>query len=192
VTTRRLLGLVLPLLVLVLGLTSSCAEATGTVTGGELLIEAGSGCAATCATPTWTCLYDNCFGPTGQASCSTSLGVCHLEASQSGAMISGFVCGQTKESCWEGMTMGIPADAGGFFPPIVLAGVAPASTVFYKALHQASATGDNPLCSGNPAFDCNMPCGDPITCHANSAPYTFTADDLVQISAWIQQGAQDN
>ncbi|MGH7294809.1 MAG: hypothetical protein ACRELB_07750, partial [Polyangiaceae bacterium] len=216
---NRLLGrslLALPLLVLAWAL--GCDQATGTVRGGQALIQAPTGCAASCVSPTWSCLYDSCFGPSGQASCSTAQGSCHADGSQTGSQISGFVCGGTKDSCWQGLVFGIP----GSFPPVLpclsqvadgdggdgaagddagttttvnecdAGAVDPTTTAFYRALHQPSSSSDNTLCSGNITFDCNMPCGDPIACHAQVATYTFTPDDLARISAWIEQGAPDN
>jgi hypothetical protein len=38
----------------------------------------------------------------------------------------------------------------------------------------------------------NMPCGNPPDCTAANATYTFTADDITRITAWIKQGAQNN
>ena len=173
--------------------TTGCDDATGFVQGGEALTSE-AGC-----TPTWTGLYATYFGPSGQASC-TAQSSCHGAASQSGAQTSGFVCGATKESCWEGMTRGInPVDAGGVFCPIVCveadAGGAgcpqnstfacptdPTQQSLYTDLHKAKASGLN-----------NMPCGgNLIECPASGSTYTFTSDDLACISTWIQQGAQDN
>jgi hypothetical protein len=169
-----------------------CADATGSVSGGGPLLstpDAGG------AGDTWTDLYADFFGPAGQASCTAQTG-CHGLASESGAQISGFVCGNSKDACWSGMTIGIPADAGGIFPPIVTAGASdPTKTQLYQALHQPAASTSNTLCAaagGNPGFACNMPCGNSTSCTAQGATYTFTSDDLARISAWIQQGAQDN
>lgn len=173
--------------------TTACAQATGTVQGGEPLTSDEAGAA------TWTGLYTDYFGPSGQASC-TAQSSCHGAASQSGALESGFVCGATKESCWQGITMGInPVDAGGVFCPIVCIGAdaggagCPQNTSFacptdptqqslYTDLHKANASGLN-----------NMPCGgNLVSCPSSGSTYTFTSDDLARISTWIQQGAQDN
>ena len=173
---------------------AGCDSATGHVVGGpEETSEASEGCAASCASPTWSCLYENCFGPSGQASC-TAQSSCHGAASQSGAQISGFVCGTSKDECWSGLVNGIPADAGGVFPPIVPidSGLDPTKMQFYLSLHQPSSSADNPVCAKNILYDCNMPCGDPPNCHSNLGTYTFTSGDLSVISTWIQQGAQDN
>jgi hypothetical protein len=220
---KRLLGCSLASLpVLLLLWALACDQATGTVKGGQALTAQPTGCAANCTDATWTCLYDNCFGPSGLASCSTAQGTCHSDASQVGSQISGFVCGATKDSCWQGMLVGQP----GSFPPIVpclgaagdtgdagdtadaadaasgsgtvnlcgpdAGGLDPTTMQLYTALHQAASSTDNTLCAGNVTFACNMPCGDPTSCHTKSATYTFTPDDLARISAWIAQGALDN
>jgi hypothetical protein len=156
--------------------TAGCDDATGNVLGGESLTSE-AGCE-----PTFTSLYANYFGPSGQATC-TAQASCHGTAAASGAMTSGFVCGQTKESCWQGMTMGIPADAGGVFPPIAPPNAGdPTQTQLYGGLHKSKASGLN-----------NMPCGgNLVTCPSSGSTYTFTPDDLSCISTWLQQGAQDN
>jgi hypothetical protein len=160
-----------------------CADATGSVQGGEALTSEEGG------TPTWTGLYTDYFGPSGQASCTAQAG-CHGTASASGAMISGFVCGSTKESCWAGMTQGIGVDAGGVFCPIVCVGSCngqacptdPTQQTLWQDIHKAQASGLN-----------NMPCGgNLVECPASGSTYTFTSSDLARIQTWIQQGAQDN
>lgn len=177
------------LLVLALVLLAGCDSATGTVSGGEALVaepEAGSG-------TTWTALYGDFFGPGGRTSCTANTS-CHGTADESGAQISGFVCGATKDDCWSGMVNGIPADAGGFVAPIVTPGFTdPKATVLYKSLHQAASATDNKICAMKAtAIDCNMPCGDPPNCTVGAGAYTFTADDLGRITTWMQQGAQNN
>ena len=161
---------------------AACAQATGQVEGGDLLV------VDPCATsaPTWTYLYTCLFGPTGKASCA-SLGSCHGGPQQSGALMSGYVCGTTKESCRDGMLYG---EEAGLFAPIVcmqslgctsLPVSDPTKTTLWSSLHTASSK-----------LQDNMPCGDPPVCHPDTATYTFTSDDLTQIETWIQQGAQDN
>jgi hypothetical protein len=169
----------IPLAVLVLGLGTGCSDATGTVRGGEAL----TACGASTGDATFTALYADFFGPCGRASCSGQSS-CHGAASQLGATVSGFVCGTSQSSCWQGMTMGIPADAGGLFPPIVSPDAGDVTqTQLWMGLHKAGATtGLN-----------NMPCGNALQlCPKAQATYTFTADDLARIAAWFQQGAQNN
>jgi hypothetical protein len=194
VTTRGLLccGL-LALPWVLLTVLVSCDSATGSVEGGQPLEEAGSGCAASCTTATWTCLYANCFGPAGQASCSTAQGVCHNSPSQTGAQISGFVCGETQQSCWEGITKGIAVDAGGFFCPIVCDGTCPQTgSACPTEPSQQLLVQDIHKAQGGSGQLNNMPCASPPNCPANTGSYTFTADDVANISAWIQQGAPNN
>jgi hypothetical protein len=175
-------------------LTARCTDATGYVQGGQSLTSEEGGA------PTWTGLYTDYFGPSGQASC-TAQSSCHGDATQSGAQTSGFVCGSTKEECWQGITQGIPpppAGQGVFCPIVCISGDAggmgcPQNTSFacpsdptqqslYTDIHKASGGGLN-----------NMPCGgNLVECPASGATYTFTSDDLARISTWIQQGAQDN
>lgn len=178
--TRRLA------LALVLLALAGCDSASGTVSGGEALVsepDSGGG-------TTFTALYADFFGPSGKTSC-TAQSTCHGDANQNGAQISGFVCGTSKEACWQSMTQASDTD---LFPPIVTPGVTdPKATVLYKCLHQPASSSDNSICSkSQTAIDCNMPCGDPPTCTVGAAVYTFTADDLARITTWIQQGAQDN
>jgi hypothetical protein len=186
VVDRRLICSLLGVLLL-----AGCDDATGNVSGGQAspLVATSDGGGP----PTWSALYADFFGPSGVASCTAQTS-CHGAASQVGAQISGFVCGTSKDECWSGAVNGIPADAGGIFPPIVPidSGIAPTQMQLYLGLHQPSSSTDNPICAKNILYDCNMPCGDPPNCHTNVATYTFTADDLSRISTWIAQGAQNN
>jgi hypothetical protein len=85
-------------------------DASGSVSGGELLIV--DPCSSPSLGHTWTDLYTCYFGPSGKASC-TAQGICHGAAGQTGALTSGYICGTTKDSCWSGMTQGLPGcDAG--------------------------------------------------------------------------------
>lgn len=168
-----------PLAVGVLLLASGCTDATGSVQGGEALTTQ----AATNCEPTWTSLYASYFGPTGQASCSpTTQSSCHSVATELGAQTSGFVCGSTKDGCWQGMTVGIPPAEGGFFPAILAPDAGdPTQSQLWLGIHKASGGGLN-----------NMPCGNPTICTASVSAYTFTASDLACISTWAQQGAPNN
>jgi hypothetical protein len=158
---------------------AGCADATGTVRGGELLTAEAS--SQTCDA-TWTSLYANFFGPTGQASCGpSSQSSCHGAASQTGALFSGFVCGSTQDECLQGMTVGAEADAG--VPPILPPdGGNPSMSQLWVSLHKSTSTGGLE----------NMPCGDPTACLAAQASYTFTDSDLACISTWALQGAPNN
>ncbi len=64
--------------------------------------DAGSGA-------TFTDLYRDFFGPTGQASCAGD-GLCHGSPEKAGAKgSSGFVCATEKAACWTSMTTGASA-----------------------------------------------------------------------------------
>jgi hypothetical protein len=173
-------------LALALIVLAGCDGATGSVSGGEALVsepDSGGG-------TTFTSLYADYFGPSAPTGC-TAQTTCHGTASQNGAVISGFVCGSSKDECWMSMTQ--PSDAD-FFPPIVTPGFTdPTTTGLYKCLHQPSSSTDNSICSHS-AFSsaCNMPCGDPPTCTVGASAYAFTSDDLARITTWMQQGAQNN
>jgi hypothetical protein len=180
----------LVLAALTVTLASGCSDATGSVQGGQALTTCGASGAGG-GDSTFTSLYGDFFGPCGRASCSGQAS-CHGAASQSGSQISGFVCGTTKDECWQGMTQGIAVAAGGFFCPIVCVGTCPQNPtqtcptdptqqLLWTSIHKAQASGLN-----------HMPCGDPTLCQAAKATYTFTADDLARIQAWIQAGAQND
>ena len=158
---------------------AGCDDATGTVRGGEALASQSTACDAT-----FTSLYANFFGPVGQASCSpSSQSSCHGDTSQTGAMISGFVCGSTQEECWQGMTQGIPADAGGTLPPILPPdGGDPTQSYLWVSIHKTSGSGGLN----------NMPCGNPPGCAATSASFTFMPADLSCLQQWAQAGAPNN
>jgi hypothetical protein len=169
-----------PLAAGALAVLAGCADATGTVRGGEALTSEASACGTT-----WTSLYADFFGPTGQASCSlSSQSSCHGTASDTGAQVSGFVCGSTQDQCWQGMTMGLAADAGGglFSPILPPDGGDPSHSQLWASIHKSTSTGGLE----------NMPCGDPTVCLSASATYTFTDSDLACISTWAQQGAPNN
>jgi hypothetical protein len=175
--TIRNTAIALLLSVALLLLLLGCDGATGSIQGGQSLSsDTGS---------TWTDLYADYFGPGGSGSCSGQ-SYCHDTAAATGAMTSGFVCGPTQESCWEGMVFGIPADAGGgIFPPLASS----EGAQLFSALHKTTSSGQD--------LD-NMPCGaapqgaEPPLCLSTNAAYAFTPADLARITSWIQQGAQDN
>jgi hypothetical protein len=159
----------------------ACSDATGGVPGGEPL--AVDPCAASLASGSghrWQDLYTCYFGPSGKASCA-SQGVCHGAPDQAGAQLSGFVCGPSRDACWQGIT------------PI--ASLLPHSTdgtqtVLYGSLRKQDGTGLMPC---TPISRSLPDGGTTTTCGTSSAGnYVFTPDDLARIVAWIQEGAQDN
>jgi hypothetical protein len=164
-----------------MALLGGCTDATGSVQGGEALTSSGNddgGCGAS-----WSCLYTELFGPSGKAACSAQSS-CHGDPSQSGAQTSGFVCGSTKDACWQGMTVGIPPAEGGIFPPILPPDAGDVTqTQLWLGLHKSQGGGLN-----------NMPCGSPppAVCQPSTATYTFTSDELARISTWAQKGAPND
>jgi hypothetical protein len=178
---------------------SGCTDATGSVQGGQALTTCSGGGSASGSNTSFSSLYTDFFGPCGGASCSGQ-SACHGAADQTGAILSGFVCGTTKDACWQGMTQGIALSAGGSLCPIVCLGTCaqvapddggpppsacptndPASQLLVTSLHKQQSTGIN-----------HMPCGDPTACTAAKSTYTFTPDDVARITAWIQAGAQND
>ncbi|CAN5236913.1 hypothetical protein BH09MYX1_BH09MYX1_41050 [soil metagenome] len=66
---------------------------------------------------TWTQLYSDYFGPSGKGQCGKASG-CHLDATGGGQF---WVCGSTKESCFQGMRNNvIPCNAVGSRMPDIL------------------------------------------------------------------------
>lgn len=119
----------------------------------------------------WQDLYKTYFGMNAQASCSQNPGACHRAVSDLGVATSGFVCGTTSDSCWQGMTQGQPGHAA-----LVPAGAADATqTPLWAALYKGAPNGG--------AVSNNMP---------QNLSYTFTMGDLARIQAWIQSGAPNN
>jgi hypothetical protein len=93
-------GLLPSLIALVAACACGC-DATGGEQGGQAF--APDPCDATKGGHTWTDLYTCYFGPTGKANCSAQ-SACHVNANSLAAGISGFVCGNSKDDCWFGMT----------------------------------------------------------------------------------------
>jgi hypothetical protein len=151
---------------------SSCSDATGVVSGGQpLVIGPPDPCADGGTSSSWTDLYTCFFGPTGKASCSAQ-GTCHGDPSQTGALSSGFVCGTSKDACWQGMTQGT-CNASTIPPcPIVPAGGTASfkSTGLYNNLAKVGGGG-------------NMP---------QNGSYLFTQADLARIAQWITDGAKND
>jgi hypothetical protein len=168
-------ALVLPTVVAL----AAVACISGEVTGGEALpvIASMTDCSATGdACFTWKYMYGCYFGPTGAAGCSAQ-STCHGSPTSLGAVTGYWVCGATSDSCWQGMTTGMPG-----LPTLVRSGVTDATkTVLYSALHKstgtvASAANNMPLAN----IDSQLP------------SYTFTPSDLACISGWIAAGAKND
>jgi hypothetical protein len=122
-------------------------------------VDAGSGI-------TWTDLYRDLFGPSGQASCAGD-GGCHGAAESSGSVPSGFVCA-SKGDCRASI---LSADSS-----LVLPGdsSAPARSQLVATLRRRSATGGI------------------IGLMPKSPAYVFSHDSINRIEAWIRNGAPDD
>lgn len=122
----------------------------------------------------WQDLYASYFGygNGAQASCSQLPGSCHRAGSDLGVPTSGFVCGTTSDSCWQGMTQ----SANGQMPLVPPGGAPDATkTPLWAALYKGAPAGG--------AVKNNMP---------QNLSYTFSAGDLARIAAWIESGAPNN
>jgi hypothetical protein len=119
----------------------------------------------------WSDLYRCYFGATGIANCGQS-DSCHQTSAGVGTESSGFVCGQTADSCWQGMTSSSASDMSPIVPTD--GGPSDVTTVtLWSALRKTSGQGLS-----------DMP----------NAPTTvvFTATDMARIAAWIQRGAPND
>lgn len=148
----------------------ACSAAPADTTGGEDRFDASppSRPAVSCASgteATWTALYRDCFGP-GYASCGGT-GGCHRTSQDTGSSFSGFLCGASQESCYQGMVgrdaLVTPQDVN-----------APESSRLYAALRKMP-----PLAS-------------PPRAMPNDTGFAFSAADLARIAAWIKNGAKND
>jgi hypothetical protein len=158
---------------------TGCTDATGSIQGGDPQFAPQQREGSEGGT-TWTSLYTDLFGPSGLASCNGP--GCHALSSDFGAMYSGFVCGSSKDACWQGLTQGSVSEAGTLIPILPPDAGDITSTTFWLSLHKEG---------GAPVFN-NMPCGQPTSCPAPLSLYEFTSGDLQRISEWYKQGALDN
>jgi len=121
--------------------TSSSAASSSSSSGGSAT--------------TWTELYSTVFGPSGTSNCSRN-GGCHTNSQ------SGFKCGSTKASCYNGMV-----SSG-----LVNTGASASSSPLVDP-------SQSPLCG---SLGGNMPKGGACV----------TASELSQIQSWLGAGAQNN
>jgi hypothetical protein len=194
-------------------------NASGTTSGGSPT--ASDACDATNGGHTWTDLYTCYFGPGAKTSC-VGQDFCHGGPQMLGALNSPFyVCGATRESCYEGFVKsfsGCPdggvADAEADGPLEATGDAAPGdatSDAPVVAPTEAGSVGsvDAGRCSvGVQAYAWffgdvrgssitgfhNMPYSFTSTMQytPGSTGPSFTQADLDRISAWINEGAQDN
>jgi hypothetical protein len=168
---------------------SACSNASGTLLGDELLYDAGSsalvtgeaGAVSTCPSgidntvaqanggmPRWQDLYPCYF-----TSCGAAGGTCHSASGDTGASLSGFICGTDATSCWTGITQSSAAGFQALVPKGGTANAAKAPLFGSLRVEQAAA---GPLNN-------NMPL---------TPVYTFLPQDIASIQTWIQDGAQNN
>ena len=166
---------------------ATACDAPQTVQGGDPLFDSApdplpgcdSGCLASApANATWTALYKDLFGPAGIGQCgdATRTGKngttsCHHAAGDQGAMASGFVCGDTQESCWQGIT----SPQANFIGEQVVVACSPCSSYLTQVLRHGD--GDGGLTGIMPFYPESV---------------VFSDDDMARVSAWIAAGAPNN
>jgi hypothetical protein len=126
----------------------------------EDLLDAGSG-------TTWTDLYRDLFGPTGQARCSGQGGGCHGASESSGTIASGYVC-STAEGCRASLlspesSLVQPQGSGSLD-----------ASKLVRALRRRSAAGSI------------------VGAMPRDSAYVFSHDSINRIEAWVQAGAPDD
>ena len=164
---------------------ATACDAPQSVQGGDTLFDAGTlpqalppGCDAGClaqapANATWTALYKDLFGPAGIGQCgdTTRTGVngttsCHHAAGDNGAVASGFICGDTQQSCYDGIT----SPQANFIGQQVVVACSPCGSYLTQVLrHDGGGI--------MPYFPENV---------------VFSDGDMARVSAWIAAGAQNN
>jgi hypothetical protein len=157
------------------------SEATGSIQGGQSLVAPTVDCKKTgpnCST--WNYLYACYFGKTASnhgGGCSAQAGACHGAATDTGASASGFICGGSKQDCWQGMTK----SANQLLPTLVKAGAS--SPYLYMVLYQ---DGTMAMPSAN-----NMPTSS-ATLGAPPLMPGFTQAEMACIKGWVAAGAQND
>jgi hypothetical protein len=163
--------------------TVSACDANQSPTGGDALFDGAvdpgpQDGQALCITTdagdrTWTSLYQDFFGPTGNGQCgaATRTGAngttsCHHDGTGNGALASGFICGDTQESCYEGITSPQAVFVG---QPVVVPCNPSASYLTQVLRHDG----------------------------AGIMPYypetvVFSDDDMARVSGWISAGAPND
>ena len=147
----------------------ACADATGTVSGGERRFDAAPPLADICLTAgpghdgiTWTELYKDYFG--GAASCSLE-GTCHGDATGSGVKDSNFICPKNdKDACFKGLGEGVFGSA-----PLVNT-ADPTKSGLYLVLRKSSGGGKMP----------------------KKPQCTFGVADMKRITDWMTAGAKND
>jgi hypothetical protein len=156
------------------------SEATGSIKGGESLVTSVECNQTGAACQTWSYLYACYFGPnaSGHAGGCAANAACHQIATGAGTATSGFLCGLTKDSCWQGMT---DNTINPLLPTLVKSKNA---LTLYNALYQDGSD------AGLIGTD-NMP---PSTTELNAPPFMpgFTKGEMACIKGWVAAGAQND
>jgi hypothetical protein len=138
------------------GGTSSSSTSGGSTSGSSTSSSSSSSASSSgTSAVTWTELYNGVFGTSGTSNCALS-SACHLHTQ------SGFQCGTTKTTCYDGLV-----SAG-----LVMPGAGASSSVLVTS-------GQSPLCG---SLGGNMP----------RQGACVTSAQLAQIQAWLGSGAPDN
>jgi hypothetical protein len=166
---------------------ATACDAPQTIQGGNPLFDATPeplpGCDAGCvdqAPPnaTWTALYQDLFGPTGIGQCGATSrtgkngpSTCHHDTGGAGAIASGFVCGDTQQSCYDGITN----PAANFLGQQVVVACSPCGSYLTQVLRHSDGDG------GTIGI---MP--------IQPDDVVFSDDDMARVSAWIAAQAKNN
>jgi hypothetical protein len=155
------------------------SEATGSIHGGQPLMTAAVDCTKTDACSTWSYLYACYFGPTASThggGCSAQ-SACHGTSTSTGTTASGFICGNSKDACWQGMTK----SANQFLPTLVKHGAT--NQYLYMVLYQDGTM-------FQPSAD-NMPTSS-ATLGAPPVMPGFKPAEMACIKSWVAAGAQND
>jgi hypothetical protein len=167
----------------------ACSDATGGVKGGDPVGPIAD--AVICSAPdancaTWSYLYVCYFGPVGVAGCSGG-GLCHGNPGDTGAQQSGFVCGSTKDECWQGMTHSTGINYATLVPK-GFRGID--GTQLWNVLHkEGTSTKNNLLTDNMPLSGIGSPSLDVLN---SPASYSFTEADKACLDGWVKAGAKDD
>jgi hypothetical protein len=169
---------------------ATACDAPQNVEGGDPLFDAGpepqptpAGCDSGClaqapSNATWTALYKDLFGPAGIGQCGAATRTgqngttsCHQSAGDNGAVASGFVCGDTQQSCFDGIT----SPQANFIGTQVVVACSPCGSYLTQVLRHGD--GDGGLIGIMPYFPESV---------------VFSDDDMARVSSWIAAGAANN
>jgi hypothetical protein len=150
-------------LVLAVGL-AACGNASSSANGGQDLFDASPALAPPATNEgtgiTWTDLYRDFFGKAAPGPGCKGNGNCHGASDQGGGGV--WVCGDTQDSCWKGLTTASP--------PLIDTKDPPSSVLMSVALRTKQGG--------------NMPIA--------PAGYVFSDAAIKRIQDWMAAGAQNN